>query len=120
MAYAHIHTLRGVIGSSPGAQVGREAVMGAVVENSTQKSAPAQSTYSALIKTASGRSTPESVVDLASRTAGKSRGLMAVVTHREVVMTDTKEVVMIKPIRETLPSQRVVKVIISSPHFFSY
>ena len=45
---------------------------------------------------------------------------MAVVTPREVVMTDTKEVVVINPIKETLPGQMVVKVKISSPHFFSY
>ena len=83
-------------------------MMGAVVENSTPKSAPVLSTCSALIKTASGKYTPESVAGLASSLAGKSRVLLP---GREVPRVDTRRVV-----RED--HKAVVKV--SRPHFFSF
>ena len=120
----HTHILRGVTGSSPGAQGGIEVVMEAAVGNSILKFAPVPSTYSALIKIASGRSTPESVTDQVNTIVGKFRGQLAEVTFREVAILDTKEVNMadnkVVAMNDHLTDQKVVKVKSSSPRFFSF
>ena len=76
-APAPIHIPKGVTNSLTGGQLGKEDVMVVAVESSTLKSAPAHYIFSALIKTVSGSSIPESVAELASLITGKCRVHMA-------------------------------------------
>ena len=105
--------------------------MVAVVESSTQKSAPALSTFSALIGTASGSSIPESAADQARQIIGRSRAHTAatVADHQVVDKPDPRGVDMPDPRGVDKPDPRglgkadnreVVRVRDSSPHFFSY
>ena len=96
--------------------------MVAVVESSTQKSAPALSTSSALIGTASGSSIPESAADQARQIIGRSKAhTAATVADGGVAKPDPRGVA--KPDPRGLGkagNREVVRVRDSSPHFFSY
>ena len=124
--FVQVAILKDVINSLPGAQVGKRGVMVAAVESTTSRYAPAQNTFSALIKTASGRSTPENAEEQVSK-VGMSRDHM--VTRRV-----DKELASVQPKIAARPDPRVVakpklRVIVrldynqvkdSNPHFFSY
>ena len=113
--------------SLPGAQVGKRAVMVAAVESTISRYAPAQNTFSALIKTASGRSTPENAEEQVSRIVGMSRDHM--VTRRvdkELANVQPKIAARAEPRVVAKPKLRVIvrldynQVKDSNPHFFSY
>ena len=98
--------------------------MVAVVESSTQKSAPALSTSNALTGTASGSSIPESAADQARQIIGRSKAHTAATVadhHQGVAKPDPRGVD--KPDPRGLgkaDNREVVRVRDSSPHFFSY